>query len=73
MEKETVNLDSGAFSLNDGANGHFVNNIGIGFDAEIARKANLSSFKKWLNRWSLGQLIYQSSSVKKRSPFGPLQ
>lgn len=71
IKEEMDVLDSGVFSVVNGANGHFVNNIGIGFDAEIARKANLSTFKKWLNKWSLGQLIYPILLCKEAFTFKP--
>ncbi|TMU85966.1 diacylglycerol kinase family lipid kinase [Bacillus sp. BHET2] len=71
IKEEMDVLDSGAFSVKNGANGHFVNNIGIGFDAEIAHKANLSTFKKCLNKWSLGQLIYPILLCKEAFTFKP--
>jgi diacylglycerol kinase (ATP) len=70
-KEEIVLLDSGQYTMNSGPNGHFVNNIGIGFDAQIARKANRSPFKKWLNKWSLGQLIYPILLCKEAFTFKP--
>ncbi|MDX8359238.1 diacylglycerol kinase family lipid kinase [Cytobacillus sp. IB215316] len=37
---------------------YFVNNLGVGFDAEISSKANQSYLKKRLNKIGLGSLIY---------------
>ncbi|MGM0830114.1 MAG: diacylglycerol/lipid kinase family protein [Bacillota bacterium] len=70
-KEDIVTLDSGEYTMSSGPNGHFVNNIGIGFDAEIARKANRSSFKKWLNKWSLGQLIYPILLCKEAFTYRP--
>ncbi|WP_044340302.1 diacylglycerol/lipid kinase family protein [Rossellomorea aquimaris] len=71
QKEDIVLLDSGQYTMNSGPNGHFVNNIGIGFDAQVARKANRSSFKKWLNKWSLGQLIYPILLCKEAFTFKP--
>ncbi len=51
-------FDTGFFQLKEGRNGYFVNNMGIGLDALIAEKANSSKWKKCLNKWSLGKLVY---------------
>lgn len=37
---------------------HFVNNAGFGFDAHVVYAANESKWKKWLNRFGLGKLVY---------------
>ncbi|NMH67475.1 diacylglycerol kinase family lipid kinase [Bacillus sp. RO3] len=70
-KEDIVLLDSGRFMMKSGPKGHFVNNIGIGFDAQIARKANRSSLKKRLNKWSLGQLIYPLLLCKEALTFKP--
>ncbi len=44
--KNILFLDAGEFTFKKGPNGHFVNNIGIGFDARIAQKANASPPEK---------------------------
>jgi YegS/Rv2252/BmrU family lipid kinase len=50
-------FDAGYYHL-DGQSGYFVNSLGAGFDAVISEKANLSSLKKVLNKFSLGKLVY---------------
>ncbi len=42
---------------------HFVNSIGFGFDAAVAKRANESSMKKFLNKLHLGQLSYLSALI----------
>ena len=71
MKEDIESLDAGFFTMNGGPNGYFVNNIGIGFDAHIAQKANISSFKRWLNKWSLGQLIYPILLCKEAFTYKP--
>ncbi|MGR3765411.1 diacylglycerol/lipid kinase family protein [Rossellomorea sp. NS-SX7] len=50
-----------------------MNNIGVGFDALIAQKANASPLKKKLNRWSLGKLIYPILLCRETFTFTPFQ
>ncbi|WP_064092693.1 diacylglycerol/lipid kinase family protein [Rossellomorea aquimaris] len=69
--EDTLSLDSGQFAIKEGPKGYFVNNIGIGFDAHIAQKANESQLKKWLNKWSLGKLIYPIILCKETLRFKP--
>ncbi|MEK3887634.1 diacylglycerol/lipid kinase family protein [Bacillus sp. FSL K6-3431] len=58
MNKEASQFDIGFYQGEDGQDGYFVNSIGAGFDAVIAKKANKSPIKKWLNYLSLGNVIY---------------
>jgi diacylglycerol kinase (ATP) len=51
-------VDVGRYRLGAGREGLFINGIGIGFDGEIAKRANESRFKPLLNRLRLGQLAY---------------
>ncbi|CAM4233007.1 diacylglycerol/lipid kinase family protein [Lederbergia lenta] len=51
-------FDIGFYQGNDEQNGYFVNSLGAGFDASIVYKANKSPLKKWLNYFSLGNIIY---------------
>ncbi|QAR35715.1 diacylglycerol/lipid kinase family protein [Latilactobacillus curvatus] len=44
--------------------GYFVNNVGIGFDANVVSATNHSNHKRLLNRLHLGSLAYISSLVK---------
>jgi len=48
---------------------YFVNNMGAGFDAEVAQAANRSRLKALLNRYSLGMLIYVMILLKKLASF----
>lgn len=50
-------IDSGKYIIGENR-GIFVNNMGCGFDASVALKANKSAIKKVLNRLSLGKLVY---------------
>ncbi|HEY4600215.1 MAG TPA: diacylglycerol kinase family protein [Cerasibacillus sp.] len=53
----------GTFHFN-GTKRYFVNSIGIGFDAEVAKHANESVMKKWLNSIRLGRLSYLFALIK---------
>jgi diacylglycerol kinase (ATP) len=44
---------------------YFVNNMGVGFDAVISHEANQSRMKKFLNRFSLGSVVYAFLLIKK--------
>lgn len=68
-----ISLDAGLFSIEGGPNHYFVNNIGVGFDALIARKANESRLKRKLNRWSLGKLVYPLILCREALTFTPFQ
>ena len=48
---------------------YFVNNMGAGFDALVAKGANQSRLKAWFNRISLGKLVYVAILVKKLITF----
>ncbi|PLS02027.1 hypothetical protein [Neobacillus cucumis] len=37
---------------------YFINNLGVGFDTAISREVNQSLIKAWLNKLSLGRLVY---------------
>ncbi|QHE53307.1 diacylglycerol kinase family protein [Pontibacillus sp. HMF3514] len=49
----------------------FASNIGFGFDAEIAQRANRSTYKKWLNKLGLGSLAYAIALVQTIFQFEP--
>lgn len=56
---ETMPYFLGIYKTDDqGKQNYFVNSIGIGFDAEVAKVANQSGYKKRLNRLRLGRLSY---------------
>jgi diacylglycerol kinase (ATP) len=71
--RHPISLDAGLFSIGEGPKRYFVNNIGVGFDALIAKKANASLLKKKLNRWSLGKLIYPILLCRETLNFTPFQ
>ncbi|OIU70897.1 diacylglycerol/lipid kinase family protein [Rossellomorea aquimaris] len=68
-----ISMDAGLFSIGGGPKHYFVNNIGVGFDALIARKANESWLKGKLNRWSLGKLIYPVILCREALSFKPFR
>ncbi|OCA91577.1 diacylglycerol kinase [Bacillus sp. FJAT-27225] len=51
-------FDCGRVSFPDSRNRLFINNMGVGFDALVSRKANESRMKALFNRLSLGRLVY---------------
>lgn len=51
----------------------FVSNMGFGFDAEVAQRANRSNYKKWLNKVRLGFLVYPIALVQTIFNFEPKQ
>ncbi|WP_102275839.1 diacylglycerol/lipid kinase family protein [Cytobacillus massiliigabonensis] len=58
LKEESLLIDLGLINKKDEKDIYFVNNMGVGLDAHIARKVNLSKIKKLLNRISLGKLVY---------------
>lgn len=58
LKEESLFIDLGLIKNKDEKEIYFVNNMGVGLDAHIARKVNLSKIKKFLNRISLGKLVY---------------
>ncbi|WP_335871319.1 diacylglycerol/lipid kinase family protein [Bacillus sp. 2205SS5-2] len=64
-------FDCGAYRLGKYQQGFFVNNMGAGFDAQVVKRANASVVKKWLNRFSLGKLIYAFYLLKELFFFKP--
>lgn len=58
LKEEASLIDLGRIKTEDEEEIFFVNNMGVGLDAYIARKVNLSKIKKLLNRVSLGKLVY---------------
>ena len=62
-------IDVGKMINSDQDELFFVNNMGAGFDAEVAQAANRSKLKALLNRYSLGMLIYVMILLKKLVSF----
>lgn len=49
----------------------YVNSMGFGFDAEIAEKANRSTYKVWLNKLHLGTVSYVIALIQVLLTFKP--
>lgn len=49
---------TGTYKVDSEVGRVFTNNIGFGFDAQIAQKANNSRYKKSLNKFRLGKITY---------------
>ncbi|WP_421380619.1 diacylglycerol/lipid kinase family protein [Bacillus salacetis] len=64
--------DTGYYVLNGYRKGYFVNSMGAGFDAKIAEKAGKSSIKKWLNKLSMGKLIYALLVLSEAMTYKPI-
>lgn len=62
----------GNYQTKNGKKRYFVNSIGFGFDAEIARTANHSFYKKILNKLYLGKISYVIALIQVLSRFKPL-
>jgi diacylglycerol kinase (ATP) len=56
-------IDAGKMHLN-GKDIYFVNNMGAGFDALVAKESNESRMKALLNRFSMGRLVYVYILIK---------
>lgn len=68
-EQRREYIDVGKMILNGESEIFFANNMGAGFDAEVASAANKSKFKSILNRFSLGSLVYGTFLIKKLFTF----
>lgn len=62
----------GNYQMANGITRFFVNSIGFGFDAEIARTANSSFYKKILNKFGLGKIGYVIALLQVLMYFKPL-
>lgn len=58
-------IDLGLIQHNELQETYFMNNMGVGFDAVVAKEANESEMKMLLNRFSLGRLVYVYILIKK--------
>lgn len=58
LKREPAVIDAGKMTMQDQSEHYFINNMGAGFDALIAYKVNHSRVKAWLNKLSLGRLVY---------------
>ncbi|TCN24385.1 diacylglycerol/lipid kinase family protein [Mesobacillus foraminis] len=59
MDQKTVQfIDSGRISQQGRDHTYFINSMGAGFDADVAKGSNESEMKSLFNRFLLGRLIY---------------
>ncbi|MBS8265267.1 diacylglycerol kinase family lipid kinase [Mesobacillus boroniphilus] len=65
----TTEIDIGKIQHNELQEAYFMNNMGVGFDAAVAKASNESRMKQLLNRFSLGRLVYVYILVKKLLTF----
>lgn len=65
----TRKIDIGKIQHNELQETYFMNNMGVGFDAAVAKDSNESRMKQLLNRFSLGRLVYVYILVKKLLTF----
>jgi diacylglycerol kinase (ATP) len=65
MKTDAPLIDIGKITMNDQTEHYFINNMGAGFDALISYEVNQSKVKDWLNKLSLGRLVYVYFLLKK--------
>jgi diacylglycerol kinase (ATP) len=65
MKEEARLIDIGKVTMKDNTEHYFINNMGAGFDAQIAFEVNQSKMKGLLNKLSLGRLVYVFFLLKK--------
>ncbi|WP_079510108.1 diacylglycerol/lipid kinase family protein [Mesobacillus jeotgali] len=65
----TAEIDIGKIQHKELQETYFMNNMGVGFDAAVAKESNESSMKILLNRVSLGRLVYVYILIKKLLTF----
>lgn len=65
----TEEIDIGKIHHDELQETYFMNNMGVGFDAAVAKDSNESRVKALLNRVSLGRLVYVYILVKKLLTF----
>ncbi|WP_462411273.1 diacylglycerol/lipid kinase family protein [Neobacillus sp. Marseille-QA0830] len=66
-------IDYGKITMSDQSEHYFINNMGAGFDALIAFEANHSKIKAWLNKLSLGRLVYVYFLMKELFTYKPVE
>lgn len=69
QQESIMFIDVGKMIINGQKEVFFANNMGVGFDAEVASCANKSRLKSFLNRFSLGGLVYGTVLIKKLFSF----
>ena len=58
-------IDVGKITMKDDHEHYFINNMGAGFDAIISYEVNQSRMKAYLNKLSLGRMVYVYFLLKK--------
>ncbi|WP_338452412.1 diacylglycerol kinase family lipid kinase [Niallia oryzisoli] len=72
FDEQLPRIDVGSYHLNHNQEKSlFINNLGVGFDAEVSLEANKSRIKKWLNRIGIGSLTYVAALLEKAITFRP--
>ncbi|UYZ21109.1 diacylglycerol/lipid kinase family protein [Mesobacillus jeotgali] len=66
---DPTEIDIGKIQHNELQETYFMNNMGVGFDAAVAKDSNESRMKGLLNRFSLGRLVYVYILIKKLLTF----
>ncbi|WP_052345816.1 diacylglycerol kinase family protein [Paucisalibacillus sp. EB02] len=72
-EKQGILYWKGNYFFDGDNHRSFINSIGFGFDAEIAKQANQSSYKNILNTLRLGTLSYVIALIQVLFKFRPFQ
>lgn len=65
MKEEAPLMDIGTITMKDDSEHYFINNMGAGFDGLVSLEVNTSKMKAWLNKLSLGRLVYVYFLLKK--------
>jgi diacylglycerol kinase (ATP) len=65
MNSEAPFIDVGKVTMKDQTEHYFINNMGAGFDALVSHEVNQSSMKGFLNKLSMGRLVYVYFLLKK--------
>jgi diacylglycerol kinase (ATP) len=65
MKEEAPLVDIGKITMVDHSEHYFINNMGAGFDALVSHEVNHSKTKAWLNKLSIGRLVYVYFLLKK--------
>ncbi len=72
IEDSTIGVDAGAYQLNENEKERlFINNLGVGFDAEVSLAANQSRMKKWFNKLGIGRFTYVVALIKTAITYKP--
>ncbi|AXH99350.1 hypothetical protein DV702_06085 [Sporosarcina sp. PTS2304] len=66
-------VDFGQVRLAEKSSRYFASNCGFGLDAEISLAASQSKWKKRLNKWKLGHLVYVLTVVRSLLVFTPFE